>query len=63
MLQVKSVVILKANPSILKHGGGIKMWMWLCVERQSYLGFGDRVGMKKIGTNIMRQKKMLSIYE
>ena len=41
MLRVKSVVILKANPGILKLGGGIKMWMWLCVERGSYLGSGD----------------------
>ena len=48
MLRVKSVVILKANPGILKLGDGIKMWMWLCVERGSYLGFGDRVGMRKI---------------
>ena len=29
--------------------------MWLCVERGSYLGFGDRVGRKKIGRNIARQ--------
>ena len=42
---------------ILKLGGGTKMWMWLCVERGSYLGFGDRVGMRKIGRNIARQKK------
>ena len=34
------MVILKVNPGILK-GGGIKMWMWLCVERESYLGFGN----------------------
>ena len=34
------MVILKPNPGILKRGGGIKMWMWMCVERQSYLGFG-----------------------
>ena len=40
------MVILKANPSILKRGGGIKMWMWLCLERESYLGFGNRVGMR-----------------
>ena len=41
MLQMKSVVILKVNPGILKCDGGIKMWMWmwLCVERGSYLGF------------------------
>ena len=37
-----SVVILKANPGILKLVGRIKAWMWLCVERESYLGFGDR---------------------
>ena len=29
MLRLKSVVILKANPGLLKRGGGIKMWMWL----------------------------------
>ena len=53
------MVILRANPGILKRGGGIKMWMWLCVERESYLGFGNRVGMRKIGRNVLRQKKML----
>ena len=47
--------MLKANPGILKLGGGIKMWMWLCVERESYLGFE----MRKVGRNIVRQKKML----
>ena len=57
LLRVKSVVILKANPGILKLGGEIKMWMWLCVERGSYLEFGDRVRMKKIGRNIARQKR------
>ena len=41
MLRVKSVVIRKANPGTLKRGFGMKMWMWLCVERQSYLGFGN----------------------
>ena len=56
MLPVKFVVILKTNPSILKGGGGIKMWMWLCVEIENYLGFGNRVGMRKIGKNIVRQK-------
>ena len=35
------------------------MWMWLCKERESYLRFGNRVGMRKIGRNIVRQKKML----
>ena len=39
MLRVKSVVILKGNPGILKRGGGIKLWMWLCLERENYLGF------------------------
>ena len=53
------MVIPKTNPGILKRGGGIEMWMWLCVERESYLGFGNRVGMWKIGRNIVRQKKML----
>ena len=57
MLRVKSVVIVKANPGIFKHGGEIKMWMWLCVERESYLGFGNRVRMKKIEKNIVRQKR------
>ena len=57
MLQVKSVVMLKANPGILKHGGGLKMWIWLCVERRSCLGFGNSVGMRKIGRNIVMQKK------
>ena len=37
MLQVKSVVILKVNPHILKRGGGIKMRLWLNVERESYI--------------------------
>ena len=40
MLRVKSVVTLKANPGILKHGSGARMWIWLCVERDSHLGFG-----------------------
>ena len=35
------MIMLKANPGILKRGGGIKMWMWLCVERGSYLRFGN----------------------
>ena len=34
MLRVKSGVILQANPGFLKHGGGIKKWMWLYVERE-----------------------------
>ena len=52
MLQVKSVIILKANPGILKCSGGIKMWMWLCVERESYLGFENRVKRRKIGKKL-----------
>ena len=31
------------------------MWMWLCVERKSCLGLG--VGMRKMGRNIVRQKR------
>ena len=53
------MVILKANPDIFKHGVEIKMWMWLCVERESYLEFGSRARVKNIGKNIVRQKKML----
>ena len=49
----------KSNPDILKRDGGIKMWMWVCVERESYLRFGNRVGIRKIGRNIVMQKKML----
>ena len=33
MLQAKSVAIVKANLGILKCGGGLNMWMWLCAER------------------------------
>ena len=29
----------------------------MCVERESYLGLRNRVGMRKIGRNIVRQKK------
>ena len=32
------------------------MWMWLCVERERYLGFGNRVRMRKIGRNIEAKK-------
>ena len=49
----------KDNPDILKRVGGIKTWIRLCVERESYLGFGSTVGMRKIDRNIVRQKKML----
>ena len=48
------MVILKANSSILKRGGRIKMWMWLHVERGSPLRLGNRVEMRKIGRNIVR---------
>ena len=51
------IVILKANPGSLKRSGGIKMWMWLCIERGSYLGFGNKVGMRRIGRNIIWPKK------
>ena len=50
------MAIISANPGILKHGGGIKMWMCLCVERESYLGFGKRVGMSKTGKILQGQK-------
>ena len=59
MLQVKSVVILKANPGIFKRGGGMNMWMWLCVERECYCRIGNRVGMRNIGRNIVRQKNII----
>ena len=32
------------------------MWMRLCVERGSYLGFGNKVGMRKIGRNCDAKK-------
>ena len=53
--EMKSVVMPKANPGILKRVGEIKMWIWLCIEGDSYLG----PGMKEIVRNIVRQKKML----
>ena len=57
MLGVKSVVILKANPGILKRGGEIKIWLWLCVERESYLEFGSRARMRKIGKKYCEAKR------
>ena len=36
------MVILNANPGILKRGGRIKLWMGLCVEREREL-FGFRI--------------------
>ena len=56
MLQV-SLVILKPKPGILKHGGGIKKRMWMCVVKESYLGFGNNQNDED-GRNIMRQKKL-----
>ena len=65
MLQVKSVVILKANPGILKYGGECGN-MWICkirmcfyIERGSYLGFGNRVGMRKTRKKYCEEKKIL----
>ena len=55
MLQV-SLVILKPKPGILKHGGGIKKRMWMCVVKENYLGFGNNQNDED-GRNIMRQKK------
>ena len=48
---MQSVVILKTNPVISKCSGG-------CVERESYLEFGNRIGMRKI-RNTVKKKKML----
>ena len=59
MLRMKFVVTRKAYQDILKRGDRINTWMCLCTERESYLGFVNRVGMNKIGKNIVRQKKML----
>ena len=53
------MVTLKAYHDILKRGDGMNTWMCLRTERKSYLGFVNRVGMNKIGKNIVRQKKML----
>ena len=53
---MKSVVTLKTNPGILIRDGGIKMWMWLCVERGSYLGSGNRVRRGKL-EEILQGKK------
>ena len=36
MLRVKSWIILKAHPKILKHCCGIKMWIWLRVKRELF---------------------------
>ena len=50
---MKSVVILKANPGSLKCGSGIKMWMWLCVEREQF-SIWKQSSNEKIGRNIAR---------
>ena len=52
------MVILKANQGILIRSGRIKMWLRLRVERESYLGFGNKVGMKKLGRYLAGQKKI-----
>ena len=46
----------KGNLSFLKRGGRIKMWMWLCVERELFR-IWNIVAMKKLGRDILRQKK------
>ena len=46
----------KGNLSFLKRGGRIKMWMWVCVERELFR-IWNIVAMKKLGRNILRQKK------
>ena len=33
------------------------MWMWLCVERESYLEFGSRARMRKIGKKYCEAKR------
>ena len=58
------MVILKANPGILKRDGGIKMWMWLCIERESYLGFGSSLNEedRKKYCEIKKKSQDSSIY-
>ena len=51
------MVILKANPGILKLGGGKDVDVAVGRKRESYLGFRNRVGMRKRGRNIVRQKR------
>ena len=50
------MVILKANPGILKYGGEIKMWMWLCEEREREL---FRIWNEQDRKNYCESKKML----
>ena len=59
MQQVKLVVKLKTNPHILRRGGGIKMWILLYVERESSLGFGNRVKNEEDRKKHCDTKKML----
>ena len=59
MQQVKLNVKLKTNPHILRRGGGIKMWIQLCVERESSLGFGNRVKNEEDRKKHCDTKKML----
>ena len=47
------MVILKANPGILKCSGGIKIRKWLCVERKLFKIWKQR----KIRRNVVRQKR------
>ena len=47
MLRLKYVAILQANPNILKCDGGIKMWMWLCVERELFRIWKNEEDRKK----------------
>ena len=55
------VAIFRVGVFMLPH---FETWWWnkdvdVTVCRRSYLGFGKRVGMRKIGRNILRQQKML----
>ena len=49
----------KGKQGILIRSSRIKMWLRLRVERESYLGFGNKVGMKKLGRDLAGQKDML----
>ena len=55
------VAVFRVAVFMLPH---FETWWWnkdvdVTVCRRSYLGFGKRVGMRKIGRNILRQQKML----
>ena len=61
LLEVFRVGIIRVAVFMLPH---FETWWWnkdvdVTVCRRSYLGFGKRVGMRKIGRNILRQQKML----